>query len=199
MDANTYNGPQTQTKQATSALILVPTRELADQVFKATEQFTAFCANDIQTVKLTDKLSEAVQKSMLSTLPDIVISTPARAWQNVNSSALSLDHLACLVLDEADLLLSYGYDQDIENIAQSVAKGVQTIMMSATLTPEVDQLKSILHRNPALLDVAEPDSEGGGISHYVVKSVLSPAFPLAAPNADISLGVVRTKSSCWPM
>lgn len=111
---------------------------------------------------------------MLSSSPDIVISTPARAWQNVNSSALSLKDLFCLVLDEADLLLSYGYNEDLENLAQAVPKGVQTIMMSATLSPEVDTLKGILHRNPALLDVAEPDAEGGGVSHYVVKSVQVP-------------------------
>jgi ATP-dependent RNA helicase DDX56/DBP9 len=160
---------QAQPSQSTAALILVPTRELADQVFKAAEQFSAFCAKDVQTVKLTDKLSEAVQRSMLSNAPDIVISTPARAWQNVNSGALSLESLSCLVLDEADLLLSYGYDQDLENLARSVPKGVQTIMMSATLSPEVDTLKGILHRNPALLDVAEPDSEGEGVTHYVVK------------------------------
>ncbi|KAL2213788.1 DEAD/DEAH box helicase [Sarocladium strictum] len=170
---------QTQTTQSTAALILVPTRELADQVHKAAEGFSAFCAKDVQTVKLTDKLSEAVQRSMLSSAPDIVISTPARAWQNVNSGAMTLDNLACLVLDEADLLLSYGYDQDLENLSQSVPKSVQTIMMSATLSPEVDTLKGILHRNPALLDVAEPDSEGEGVTHYVVKCGEDEKFLLA--------------------
>lgn len=146
---------------------------------KVAEQLSAFCAKDVQTVKLTDKLSEAVQRSMLSNGPDVVISTPARAWQNVNSGALSLDSLSCLVLDEADLLLSYGYDQDLENLSRSVPKGVQTIMMSATLSPEVDTLKGILHRNPALLDVAEPDSEGEGVTHYVVKCGEDEKFLLA--------------------
>lgn len=152
---------------------MVPTRELADQVFKVTEQFSSFCAKDVRAVKLTDKLSDAVQRSLLSTNPDIVISTPARAWYNVksNQSSLSLDKLTHLVLDEADLLLSYGYDEDLENLSWSIPKGIQTIMMSATLTAEIESLKKIFYRDnaPTLLDLEEPDAEGEGITQLVTK------------------------------
>ena len=160
---------KTSPAPSTSALVLVPTRELADQVFKAIERFSAFCAKDIQSVKLTDKLSAAVQRSLLSSSPDIVISTPARAWNNVNSSALSLENLSFLVLDEADLMLSYGYSDDMDNLSKSIPKGVQTIMMSATLSAEVDALKPIFYREPTLLDLEEPEADGEGITHYVVK------------------------------
>lgn len=160
-------------------MILVPTRELADQVFKAIEQFAAFCAKDIQTVKLTDKLSDAVQRSLLSNSPDIVISTPARAWHNVSSSALSLEGLTCLVLDEADLMLSYGYTEDMENLGRSIPKGVQTIMMSATLSAEVDALKGIFYKDPTLLDLEEPEADGEGITHFVVKCGEDEKFLLA--------------------
>ncbi|KAL7788370.1 P-loop containing nucleoside triphosphate hydrolase protein [Trichoderma ceciliae] len=158
---------------ATTALILVPTRELADQVFKSIELFSAFCAKDVRAVKLTDKLTDAVQRSLLSTSPDIVISTPARAWHHVNgnSSALALGKLSYLVLDEADLLLSYGYNEDLENLSWSIPKGVQTVMMSATLTTEVDSLKKIFYRDqqPTLLDLEEPDAEGEGVTQLVTK------------------------------
>ncbi|QYT03231.1 hypothetical protein H0G86_010201 [Trichoderma simmonsii] len=158
---------------ATTALILVPTRELADQVFKSIELFSSFCAKDVRAVKLTDKLTDAVQRSLLSTCPDIVISTPARAWHNVNgnSSALALDKLSYLVLDEADLLLSYGYSEDLESLSWSIPKGIQTIMMSATLTTEVDSLKKIFYRDqqPTLLDLEEPDAEGEGVTQLVTK------------------------------
>ncbi|OAR00914.1 hypothetical protein LLEC1_00611 [Akanthomyces lecanii] len=174
---------QTDPEPATTALILVPTRELADQIFKAIEQFSAFCSKDVRAVKLTDKLSDAVQRSLLATLPDIVISTPARAWHNVNgnSSALSLSKLSHLVLDEADLLLSYGYDSDLENLSWSIPKGIQTIMMSATLTSEVDSLKKIFYRDnvPELLDLEEPDNEGEGITQLVTKCGEDEKFLLA--------------------
>ena len=167
---------QTSPAPTTSALVLVPTRELADQVFKAIERFSAFCAKDIQAVKLTDKLSDAVQRSLLSNSPDIVISTPARAWSNVDSSALSLENLTFLILDEADLILSYGYSEDMDNLARSIPKGVQTIMMSATLSTELDALKKIFYREPTLLDLEEPEADGEGITHYVVKYGLPPAL-----------------------
>ena len=150
-----------------------PTRELADQVFKVIEQFSSFCAKDVRAVKLTDKLSDAVQRSLLSTSPDVVISTPSRAWHNVNSnqSALSLAKLTHLVLDEADLLLSYGYDEDLEKLSWSIPKTVQTIMMSATLTAEVDSLKKTFYRSnaPALLDLEEADADGPGVTQLVTK------------------------------
>ncbi|KAG5974903.1 ATP-dependent DNA/RNA helicase [Claviceps digitariae] len=168
---------------ATSALILVPTRELADQVFKVVEQFSSFCAKDVRAVKLTDKSSDAVQRSLLSTSPDIVISTPARAWYNVksNQSALSLEKLTHLVLDEADLLLSYGYDEDLENLSWSIPKAIQTIMMSATLTSEIDALKKIFYRDnaPTLLDLEEPDAEGEGVTQLVTKCGEDEKFLLA--------------------
>ncbi|KAM0433279.1 hypothetical protein ACHAPT_004155 [Fusarium lateritium] len=163
----------------TAALILVPTRELADQVFKAIEQFASFCAKDISTVKLTDKVSNAVQRALLSNSPDIVISTPATAWHNVNSSALALDKLTHLVLDEADLVLSYGYSEDLENLSRSVPKGVQVMMMSATLTDEVDTLKGILRRDPTLLDLKEKEAEGEGITQFVAKCGEDEKFLLA--------------------
>lgn len=152
----------------------MPTRELADQVFKAIEEFTAFCAKDIQATKLTENLSDAVQRSLLSNVPDVVVSTPARAWHSVKSSGLSLEKLQYLVLDEADLVLSYGYDEDMENISRSVPKGVQTIMMSATLSSELDTLKGIFCRNPKLLDLNEEiGDEDEKLCQFYVKYVRS--------------------------
>lgn len=158
----------------TAGLILVPTRELADQVFKAIEQFTAFCAKDIHAAKLTENVSDAVQRSLLANVPDIIVSTPARAWHSVNSSALSLAKLQYLVLDEADLVLSYGYDEDMENISRSLPKGVQTIMMSATLSAELDTLKGIFCRNPTVLDLKEEfGAEDEKLTQFYVKYVTS--------------------------
>ncbi|KAM0341560.1 hypothetical protein ACHAPU_010010 [Fusarium lateritium] len=163
----------------TSGLILVPTRELADQVSKAIELFASFCAKDISTVKLTDKVSNAVQRALLSNSPDIVISTPSTAWQNVNSSSLSIDKLTHLILDEADLVLSYGYSEDLENLSRVVPKGVQVMMMSATLTEEVDTLKGIFRRDPTLLDLKEKEAEGEGITQFVAKCGEDEKFLLA--------------------
>jgi ATP-dependent RNA helicase DDX56/DBP9 len=142
---------------------------LAEQVYKAVEAFSSFAAKDIRAINLTQKVSDAVQRSLLADSPDIVIATPARAALNLGSSSLSLGHLAHLVIDEADLVLSYGYDEDLQNVAKIMRKGVQTILMSATLTSEVEILKGLFCRNPAVLQLEEAESEGEGVSQYVVK------------------------------
>lgn len=160
---------QTDSTSFTAAVILVPTRELADQVFKVIQTFSAFCAKDIQTAKLTDKVSDAVQRSLFSNNPDIVISTPARAWQTIDSLTMAVGRLTHLIIDEADLVLSYGYDEDLENISRAIPKGVQTVLMSATLTAEVDTVKGLFCRNPKLLDLEEPDAEGEGVKQFIVK------------------------------
>lgn len=162
----------------TTALVLVPTRELAEQIHKTVETLTSFCAKDVQAVKLTDKVTPNVQRAMLTAKPDIVISTPARAWENVSNGALPLDKLTHLVLDEADLVLSYGYEEDLQNVARELPKGVQTILMSATLTAEVDTVKGLFCRNPALLDIDEPEAEGEGVTQYVVKTAEDEKFLL---------------------
>ena len=162
---------QTDSTACTSALILVPTRELANQVHKAVEALSAYCAKDVSAIKLSDKVSAAVQRSLLSNSPDVVVATPARAWTNIESGALSLDRLTHLVLDEADLVLSYGYSDDLQSVARALPKGVQTILMSATLTGDVDELKGILCRNPTLLDLEEKEADSGGVEQYYVKWV----------------------------
>ena len=120
-------------------------------------------------INLTQKVSDAVQRSLLADSPDIVAATPARASVNLNSSSLSLENLAYLVIDEADLVLSYGYDDDLRNIAKIIPKGVQTILMSATLTNEVETLKGLFCRNPAILQLEEAEKDSEGIAQYVVK------------------------------
>ncbi|KAI9874206.1 MAG: ATP-dependent DNA/RNA helicase [Pleopsidium flavum] len=166
------------TDKGTTALILVPTRELAEQVSKAVASLSAFCAKEVRTVNLTQKVSDAVQRSLLAECPDIVIATPARASLNVNTSALSLEHLAHLVIDEADLLLSYGYDEDLQNVSKAVPKGVQTFLMSATLTTEVEKIKGLFCRNPVVLKLEERDDNLGALSQYIVRCAEDDKFLL---------------------
>jgi len=74
-----------------------------------------------------------------------------------------------LVIDEADLVLSYGYDEDLQNVAKVMPKGVQTILMSATLSSEVETLKGLFCRSPVVLKLEESEREREGLSQYVVK------------------------------
>lgn len=130
---------------------------------------SAFCAKDVRSANLIQKVSDSVQRSILADLPDIVISTPSRAIMNINNSALSLEHLSHFVVDEADLVLSYGYEDDIQGLQAAIPRGVQTFLMSATLTSEVETLKGLFCRNPAILKLTELEEDGAEMSQFAVK------------------------------
>ena len=147
----------------------MPTRELAQQVTKVIISFCSFCAKDVSVINLTLKVPEAVQRSLLADFPDIVVATPARVSQNIGSSALSLENLAHLVIDEADLVLSYGYDEDLQNMEKAIPKGTQTTLMSATMTTEVETLKGRFCHDPAVIELDEVKEDSGGVTQYVVK------------------------------
>lgn len=153
-------------------MIIVPTRELAQQVSQVVSSFSAFCGKDIRAVNLTQKISEEVQRSLLADFPDVIVSTPSRICLSLNSSVLALDTLTHLVIDEADLVLSYGYEEDLLSLSESIPKGVQKILMSATLSAEVETLKKLFCQNPVVLELDEGEVEDGGISQFVVKYVL---------------------------
>ena len=87
----------------------------------------------------------------------------------MNDGALSLDGLTHLVIDEADLVLSYGYEDDMESLASAIPKGVQTFLMSATLTSEVNVLKGLFSKNPAVLKLDDKEEGVESVKQYVVK------------------------------
>lgn len=166
-------------KNFISTLVLVPTRELAEQVHRTFVSFSSFCAKEVRSINITQRVSDEVLRSLIAELPDIVISTPGRASQNLNSDSFSLHDLTHLVVDEADLVFSYGYKDDLDAISKAMPRGVQTFLMSATFTAEVDSLKGLFCRDPAILKLDDKEEEGEGVSQYVVKCTEDEKFLLA--------------------
>lgn len=153
----------------TGGLILVPTRELAAQVTKAVIGFSAFCGGLIKTENVTRKEDEKVLRARLADAPDVVVATPGRANALVEAGVLDLEGLLGLVVDEADLVLSYGHDEDLKTLANVVPKGVQTVLMSATLRTEVEELKALFCQDPVLLELDDTEKEDRNLKQYVVK------------------------------
>lgn len=73
--------------------------------------------------------------------------------------------------------MSYGYQDDLQNLARFIPRGVALTLMSATLTADVDTLKDIFRRKPTLLDLREPEADGDGLTQYVVKYAIPPYIP----------------------
>ena len=131
--------------------------------------YCAYCTKEVKLLNLAQNTSDAVQRSLLTDLPDVLVATPARVRTHLDSSALDIKNLSCLVVDEADLVLSYGYEEDILSIAEALPGHVQALLMSATLTVEIDTLSGLFCKNPVILALDESGEEENPISQFVVK------------------------------
>ncbi|KAH0582765.1 hypothetical protein H2248_010678 [Termitomyces sp. 'cryptogamus'] len=158
-------------RQATRALILVPTRELSEQVSAYLRGLLTYCEPDVTLLNVSTGATAHLQRILLSDRPDIVVATPSRALALLQSKALFASSLDSLVIDEADLILSYGHNEDIRQIFSGsfLPKVYQSFLMSATMTEDVELLKGLTLRNPAILRLEEDEDEAAHLSQYAVK------------------------------
>ncbi|KAJ4842912.1 DEAD-box ATP-dependent RNA helicase 28 [Turnera subulata] len=142
---------------AIRVLILTPTRELAVQVHSMIEKLAQF--TDIRCCLVVGGLSTKVQEAALRSMPDIVVATPGRMIDHLrNSMSVDLDDLAVLILDEADRLLELGFSAEIHELVRLCPKKRQTMLFSATMTEEVDELVKLSLTKPLRLS-ADPSAK----------------------------------------
>ncbi|CAN4094003.1 unnamed protein product [Withania somnifera] len=139
-------------------LILTPTRELAVQVHSMIGKLAQFVP-DIRCCLVVGGLSTKVQEAALRSMPDIVVATPGRMIDHLrNSMSVDLDDLAVLILDEADRLLELGFSAEIHELVRLCPKRRQTMLFSATMTEEVDELIKLSLNKPLRLS-ADPSAK----------------------------------------
>ncbi|GLT75309.1 hypothetical protein SLA2020_470430 [Shorea laevis] len=142
---------------AVRVLILTPARELAVQVHSMMEKLAQF--TDIRCCLVVGGLSLKVQEAALRSMPDIVVATPGRMIDHLrNSMSVDLDDLAVLILDEADRLLELGFSAEIHELVRLCPKRRQTLLFSATMTEEVDELVKLSLTRPLRLS-ADPSAK----------------------------------------
>ncbi|XP_042751026.1 probable ATP-dependent RNA helicase DDX56, partial [Lagopus leucura] len=102
-------------EQAVRAVVLVPSKELGLQVVHSLRCMAAFCARELRVVDVCAHGDAAALRPVLMEKPDVVVGTPARLLAQLNARGLELRRsLELLVLDEADLLLSFGFGEDLK-------------------------------------------------------------------------------------
>jgi len=112
------------------ALILLPTRELAQQTLKQVKLFSQFTY--IKSGLVTGGEDFKEQAAMLRKVPDVLIGTPGRLLEQLNAGNLDLSHVQVLVLDEADRMLDMGFAEDMERLCKECGNREQTLLFSAT-------------------------------------------------------------------
>lgn len=137
------------------SVIMVPTRELAQQIDMQFEGFSYYLPLSHTVVYGGgDGSGWDQQKKALIMGADVVIATPGRLLSHIANSGIDLSHVDYFILDEADRMLDMGFLDDIMQIAKNMPEKRQTIMFSATLPPKIRQLaKQILH-DPAEINIA---------------------------------------------
>ncbi|CCF55932.1 hypothetical protein KAFR_0A04960 [Kazachstania africana CBS 2517] len=182
----------------TLGIILVPTRELAQQVTNVIEKMILYCTKEIRSLNVSGDMSNAVLNSLLLENPEIVVATPAKLMSllETQTNAISLSDLKFLVIDEVDLVLTFGYQEDLNKIAEylPLKKNLQTFLMSATLNDDIQELKQKFCRAPAILKFNDDEinKDKTKLIQYYVKTNEFDKFLLCY--VIFKLGLIKGKS-----
>ncbi len=151
---------KTACEQSVKALLLAPSRELANQIHQAVVELTRSCGQVVRSIDVSStSLDIESQKHLLvGDIPDIVVGTPSRVLAHLKAGHLKLmDSLELLVIDEADLIFSFGHEADLKGIlASSLPPTYQAVLTSATLSDDVTKLKKLVLHSPVSLKLEEP-------------------------------------------
>ncbi|WP_323921884.1 ATP-dependent RNA helicase DbpA [Aeromonas caviae] len=134
------------------ALVLCPTRELADQVATEIRRLARTLPN-VKLVTLCGGTPTAPQSATLSFGAHIAVGTPGRILKHLEQGTLALDDLKTLVLDEADRMLDMGFGEDINRVISHAPRDRQTLLFSATYPEGIAQMSRGVQRNPVEVSV----------------------------------------------
>jgi ATP-dependent RNA helicase RhlE len=158
------------------ALILVPTRELAAQV---SDTFRVLARHlPLRGALIVGGVSPRPQLEALASGVDLIVATPGRLLDHMQSRALDLSGIEALVLDEADRMLDMGFIQTMRRIVAALPKERHTMMFSATLPEEIRSLARTWLRNPTVIDVSPRNTPAEHIDHRVYHVETSDKHPL---------------------
>jgi len=159
---------------AIQALVLCPTRELAEQVSQALRRLARLIPN-IKILNLSGGMPMRPQVDSLRHGAHIIVGTPGRVQKHLDKASLSLNKLQTLVLDEADRMLDMGFFDAIKKVIHSCPKTRQTLLFSATYPDQIKQLASEFMHNPQRVIIDEAQSHLGSEVHFVSCDVNQPS------------------------
>ena len=145
---------QTRTKNRhVNVLVLVPTRELAGQVKDVFQQFGSTLPDRVKTIAVFGGVSINPQMQAMQNV-NVLVATPGRLLELVESNAVHLTSISTLVLDEADKMLNLGFKSEMDKIFDLLPKKRQNLLFSATLSEDVNNINQVLLDNPTIIKIA---------------------------------------------
>jgi superfamily II DNA/RNA helicase len=176
------------------SLVLLPTRELADQVAAAFDKYSA--NHKLTWALLIGGVSFEDQLRKLDRGVDVLIATPGRLLDHFERGKLLLTGVQIMVVDEADRMLDMGFIPDIERIFKLTPANRQTLFFSATMPPEITRLTTQFLRDPTRIEASRPAMTAETIAQHLVRIPMSDpkakrmALRALAGREDVKNGIV---------
>ena len=164
---NIHSRKKSKRTEGLRCLIMVPTRELAQQIG---EVFNGLCRNlKVKSFALYGGVEQEKQIRKIQDGLDILITTPGRMFDLISQGHIDVSGIEALVLDEADHMLDLGFIEDIESIKRKLVRGHQTLFFSATINPEIKKLAYDQVRSSAIrIQISPDDPVSKNINHAVM-------------------------------
>lgn len=156
------------TQSRGTALIMTPTRELADQVEEVVKKLLGQYST-IKTALLIGGDSMPKQQAALRMRPRIIVGTPGRITDHLQRGSLMLHDASYLVLDETDRMLDMGFEDQILAILKYLPQQRQTLLFSATLPPQILKLSEKYLKNPARVEIGETNKAADRIEQKTIE------------------------------
>ncbi|MDB5989841.1 MAG: ATP-dependent helicase, partial [Herbaspirillum sp.] len=161
------NSSASPARHPVRALILTPTRELADQVAENVKAYSRH--TPLRSTVVFGGMDMAPQTAALRAGVEIVIATPGRLLDHVQQKTLNLSQTEILVMDEADRMLDMGFLPDLQRIINLLPKKRQNLMFSATFSTEIRRLAASFQNDPITIEVARSNATADNVSQTIYK------------------------------
>jgi ATP-dependent RNA helicase RhlE len=150
------NASMSPARHPVRALVLAPTRELADQVADNVKNYAKH--SQLRSVVVFGGIDMKPQTLALKAGVEVLIATPGRLLDHIEAKNAVLNQVEYVVLDEADRMLDIGFLPDLQRILSYLPKQRQTLLFSATFSPEIRKLANSYLQDPVLVEVARPNA-----------------------------------------
>lgn len=197
--AQMLQNPKRPSPKSVRALVLAPTRELAQQIM---QNLKGFCeGTPLKAQMVVGGQSINPQISRLSKGVDMLVATPGRLLDLMDRRAVRLEETTFLVLDEADQMLDMGFIHDLRKISAVIPKERQTMLFSATMPKLMSEIANSYLKNPIRIEVSPPGKAADKITqevHFIAKAEKQSLLIelLAKHKGERALVFGRTKHGC---
>lgn len=158
------NSSTSPARHPVRALVLLPTRELADQVAQQVKLYAKY--SQVRSAVVFGGMDMKPQTLELKRGVEVLVATPGRLLDHIEAKNVVLNQVEYVVLDEADRMLDIGFLPDLQRILSFLPKQRTTLLFSATFSPEIKRLASSYLQNPVIIEVARPNETAATVSQH---------------------------------